>query len=414
VSRMRIVIALGGNAMTAPDGSARPEDQQRAVERTMPHIAALVAAGHEVVITHGNGPQVGNLLVKNEVAASVVPPVPLDWCDAQTQGTIGALIMNALGRSLADRGLPPNVAALVSRTLVDQDDPAFAKPTKPIGRFLPRDEAAVLIAHGEVWQDRGAKGWRRVVASPEPHSCVDADAARVLLEAGYVVTCGGGGGIPVVADGVGGYRGVEAVIDKDLTAALLADTLNADVLIIATDVEHAVLGFETPEAQPLGEVSVAELRGYAEAGEFAGGSMLPKVEAGCRFASHNGRFAVITSLEHIEDALTNRVGTIIRGRTRSDSVRHTGAEIRTAALRGEAPHAWMGREGGLGGPRVAADIASGKWMTVRYDVATEPTPSSWDWFPVSEFLATLEAHLARLEAAEPQIAEWLAADSWVV
>jgi carbamate kinase len=260
---MRIVVALGGNALTAPDGTARPADQQQAVERTMPHIAALVAAGHEVVITHGNGPQVGNLLVKNELAAAVVPPVPLDWCDAQTQGTIGALIMNALDRSLGERGLSTRVAALVSRTLVDAADPAFATPTKPIGRYLPRDEAAVLIEHGETWEDRGAKGWRRVVPSPEPHTCLDSEAARVLLEAGFVVTCGGGGGIPVVADGTGGYRGVEAVIDKDLTAALLADALDADVLIIATDVEAAMLDFETPQARPLGEVTVAEMRGYA-------------------------------------------------------------------------------------------------------------------------------------------------------
>jgi carbamate kinase len=309
---LRTVIALGGNALTAADGSARPEDQQQAVERTMPHIAALVAAGHEVVITHGNGPQVGNLLVKNEIAASVVPPVPLDWCDAQTQGTIGALIMNALGRSLCASGLPPKVAALVSRTLVDLADPAFAKPTKPIGRFLPREEAAVLIEHGEIWEDRGAKGWRRIVPSPEPRACVDSDAARVLLDAGFVVTCGGGGGIPVVPDGPGGYRGVEAVIDKDLTAAVLADALGADALIIATDVDAVLLGWETAQAVPLGQVHTAEMRKHIAAGEFPSGSMLPKVEAACRFAeSATGRFAVITSLERIEEGIAGRAGTII-------------------------------------------------------------------------------------------------------
>jgi len=312
VSAVRIVVALGGNAMTAADGSARPQDQQQAVERTMPHIAALVEAGHEVVITHGNGPQVGNLLVKNEVAASVVPPVPLDWCDAQTQGTIGMLIMNALGRALADRGLGAKVAALVSRTLVDPADPAFAKPSKPIGRFLPREEAALLIEHGETWEDRGAKGWRRVVPSPEPKACLDAEAARILLAAGYVVTSGGGGGIPVMAEGPGGYRGVEAVVDKDLMAAVLADALDAQALIIATDVDAVMLGWETAHAVPLTHVRAAELRKHIAADEFPSGSMLPKVEAACRFAeSAPHRVAVITSLELIEEGLAGRAGTVV-------------------------------------------------------------------------------------------------------
>ena len=309
----RVVIALGGNALTAPDGNARPEDQQRAVELTMPHVAAMVASGHQVVLTHGNGPQVGNLLVKNELAAAVVPPVPLDWCDAQTQGTIGALILNALDRSLAERGLPAKVAALVSRTLVDSSDPAFAAPTKPIGRYLPHAEAEPMIEHGQVWQDRGARGWRRVVASPEPRECLDADAARVLIEAGFVVTCGGGGGIPVVADGRGGYQGVEAVVDKDLTAAMLADSLEADALIIATDVDAVMLGWETPQARPLGVVSVAEMRAHAAAGIFASGSMLPKVEAACLFAESGRGFAVITSLDRIEEALAGQAGTIVTG-----------------------------------------------------------------------------------------------------
>ncbi len=312
IKARRVVIALGGNALAAADGSAGPEDQRAAVERTMPHVAAMVAAGHEVVITHGNGPQVGNLLVKNEIAAAVVPPVPLDWCGAQTQGTIGALILNALGRSLAERGLPQKVAALVSRTLVDAGDHAFAEPTKPIGRYLPREEAAVMIRHGQFWQDRGAKGWRRVVASPEPRECLDHEAAAVLLDAGFVVTCAGGGGIPVVRDGAAGYRGVEAVIDKDLTSALLAESLAADVLIIATDVDAVMLGWETPQARPLRDVSVAELRAHAVAGEFASGSMGPKVEAACRFAASGHGFAVISSLEQIEEALGGSAGTIVR------------------------------------------------------------------------------------------------------
>ncbi len=308
---MRVVIALGGNAMTAPDGSARADDQRVAVEGAMRHVAAIVAAGHQVVLTHGNGPQVGNLLVKNEVAAAIVPPVPLDWCGAQTQGTIGALILNALDDSLATHGLPPRVAALVSRTLVDDDDPGFRAPSKPIGRYLPQAEAAAMMAHGQIWQDRGERGWRRVVASPQPLECVDRDAAAVLLDAGYVVVCAGGGGIPVVKAGNGGYRGVEAVIDKDLTAALLAAGLTADALVIATDVEAAMIGWGTPDAQPLGTCSVAEMRHYARRGEFADGSMGPKVEAACQFAESGRGLAAITSLANIEQALAGTSGTIV-------------------------------------------------------------------------------------------------------
>lgn len=306
---MRVVIALGGNAMTAPDGSARPDDQRAAIERAMAPVADVVAGGHEVLLTHGNGPQVGNLLVKNELAAAVVPPVGLDWCGAQTQGTIGVLIMNALARYDITR-----VATLVSRTLVDADDAGFRAPSKPIGRYLPADEAALMIEHGQVWQDRGARGWRRVVASPRPRACVDAGAAAALLGAGYVVTCSGGGGVPVVEDGHSGYRGVEAVIDKDLTAALLAITLDADALVIATDVEAAMVDWGTPQQRPLGHVDVATLRAHAAAGAFAGGSMGPKVEAVCRFAESTtatAGFAAITSLERIADAVARTSGTIV-------------------------------------------------------------------------------------------------------
>ncbi len=298
---MRVVIALGGNAMTAPDGRARPEDQRAAIEQEMRPVATLRDAGHQIVLTHGNGPQVGNLLVKNELAAAVVPPVGLDWCGAQTQGTIATLILNAL---------PGPVAALVSRTLVAADDPGFTEPTKPIGRYLARDEAAAMIAHGQIWQDRGARGWRRIVASPQPLACLDVGAAATLVAAGYTVVCSGGGGVPVVPDGSGGYRGVEAVIDKDLTAALLATTLEADRLVIATDVPAAVLGWGTPTARPLGRITPAALREHAAAGHFAGGSMGPKVEAACRFAeSAPGRVAVITELDRIADAES---GTIVR------------------------------------------------------------------------------------------------------
>ncbi len=310
MSTRRAVIALGGNAMTGPDGSATPAAQQAALAVAAGAIAEVVAAGVEVVLTHGNGPQVGNLLVKNEMAASVVPPVPLDWCVAQTQATVGFTLTDELDAALAARGLHRRTAALVTRTLVDPADPHFAAPSKPIGRYLSAEEAARFVALGQLWEDRGPRGWRRVVASPEPRSVVDAPAVAALLAAGFVVVCAGGGGVPVVAERP--MRGVEAVIDKDLTAALLARELDADTLVIATDVRNVVLGFGTDAARPLGRVAPAELRAHAAAGEFGRGSMGPKVEAALRFVEGGGERAVITSLENIADAVTgNAVGTVI-------------------------------------------------------------------------------------------------------
>ncbi|WP_395656039.1 carbamate kinase [Nocardioides sp.] len=308
---MRVLLALGGNAMTNAEGRARPEDQIAAARVAMAEVADLLGQDVEVVITHGNGPQVGNLLVKNEIAASVVPPVPLDWCGAQTQATLGFVLMNALDAALAERGTDRRTATVVTRALVDAADPGFIHPTKPIGRYLPAEEAAVLVEHGETWEDRGEKGWRRVVASPEPRRIVDADAVRTLVDAGFVVVANGGGGIPVVEEADGSLSGVEAVIDKDLGAALLARTLAADVLVIGTDVPHAVLRFGTPEAEPLGTVTVAQLRAYAAEGHFASGSMGPKVDAACRFVEQGGTRAVITDLAHITGAVRGDAGTVV-------------------------------------------------------------------------------------------------------
>ncbi|WP_377324144.1 carbamate kinase [Pimelobacter simplex] len=308
---MRILLALGGNAMTSPDGSARPEDQIAAATEAMEAVADLVAEGVEVLITHGNGPQVGNLLVKNELAAPVVPPVPLDWCGAQTQGTLGDILMNALDAALAARGIARPTAALVTRTRVDADDPAFAKPSKPVGRYLSADEAQTMIDHGETWEDRGERGWRRMVASPEPLEVLDAPAAVALVDAGFVVIANGGGGIPTVRRSDGTLAGVEAVIDKDLGAALLARAVEVDMLVIATDVAHAILGFGTPEAEDIGEVTLDQMRSYAAAGHFAGGSMGPKVDAICRFVERSGRLGVITDLSSIVAAASGKAGTIV-------------------------------------------------------------------------------------------------------
>src|SRR5215213_8872602 len=314
----RVVIALGGNAMTGPDGSATPGAQRDAIAVAAGHIADVVAAGVEVVLTHGNGPQVGNLLVKNELAAHVVPPVPLDWCVAQTQATIAFTLADELDAALAARGVARRTVGVVTRTLVDADDPGFREPTKPVGRFVPREEAQRFISLGQVWEDRGEKGWRRVVASPEPRSVVDGPAIEALIAAGFVVVCAGGGGIPVIDDGAdggpheAGLRGVEAVIDKDLTAAILGREVGADTLVIATDVPNVMVDFGTPSARPLGRVTVAELREHAAAGQFARGSMGPKVDAALRFVERGGQRAVITSLEHIADAVSgDDAGTVL-------------------------------------------------------------------------------------------------------
>ncbi|MBO0845805.1 MAG: carbamate kinase [Nocardioides sp.] len=307
------MLALGGNAMTNAEGRAHPEDQIEAAGVAMAAVAELIAHDVEVVITHGNGPQVGNILVKNEMAAAVVPPVPLDWCGAQTQATLGFVLMDALDAAVAERGIEKHSATIVTRALVDPNDPGFVRPTKPIGRFLPAEEAQVLVGHGEVWEDRGAKGWRRVVASPEPLDILDAPAVLRLVDAGFVVVANGGGGIPVVRREDGSLAGVEAVIDKDFGAALLGMLVGADLLVVATDVPNAVLHYGTPEAEPIGRVTLSQMRAYAAEGHFASGSMGPKVDAVCRFVQGTELPAVITSLDRILDAVMNvgSTGTVV-------------------------------------------------------------------------------------------------------
>ncbi|HET8641977.1 MAG TPA: carbamate kinase [Pseudonocardiaceae bacterium] len=307
----RVLIALGGNALTSPDGQVRPEDQIGAVALAAERIAEVAASGAQILLTHGNGPQVGNLLVKNELAAHVVPPVPLDWCGAQTQGTVGFILTNALERAMAARGLAVPVAVVVTRTLVDAADPGFANPTKPIGRYLPAAEAKLMIEHGQHWRDMGARGWRRVVASPEPLDVLDAPAVLALLDAGYAVVAAGGGGIPVVRGEDGSLHGVEAVIDKDLATAVLGRVAGAGRLVIATDVDAAWLGWGTAQARPLGAISVGELRRLAAQGHFGSGSMGPKVEAACRFIENGGELAAIAALDRIADAAQGRAGTVV-------------------------------------------------------------------------------------------------------
>jgi len=311
----RLVVALGGNAIIQAGQRGTAEEQQANVDLTCRQLAELVAAGYELIITHGNGPQVGNLLVKNELARDVVPPVPLHWCVAQTQATIGFMIQQALGAELRQRGLDRVVVTLVTRTEVSPDDPAWREPTKPIGLYYPEEQArAIMAATGQVWKPQGSRGWRRVVPSPDPIAIVDRPAIDLLLAAGAIVVACGGGGIPVVRRPNGRYEGVEAVIDKDLAAALLAHELAADALVILTDVPYVMLRYGTPEARPLETVTVAELRQYQAEGHFASGSMGPKVEAAIRFVSGGReRRAVIAALDHAREAVEGKSGTQIVG-----------------------------------------------------------------------------------------------------
>lgn len=307
------VIALGGNAISPAQGAGTAAEQTDNIARTMAQIADVVQTGrHAIVLTHGNGPQVGNVLIKNELARDVVPPVPLDWCVAQTQATIGFTIANTLGTELARRGLARPVVPVVSRVLVDPDDVAFQRPTKPIGPWMT-DEAdlARREADGQYLTAPSARGRRRLVASPMPIESLDRPAIELLLDDGAIVVANGGGGIPVVAGPGGSLHGVEAVIDKDRSAALLAIELEADELVILTDVDGVAIAHGTPQEQWLTVVTVDELHRRAADGHFTEGSMGPKVEAACAFVASTGRPAVIANLSDVRSALDGVAGTRI-------------------------------------------------------------------------------------------------------
>ena len=309
------VIALGGNAI-APAGTAGTADEQtETISRAMDQVARLLQDGERgLVITHGNGPQVGNLLLKNELARDIVPPMPLDWCVAQTQATIGFTIANTLGRALERHGVARAVVPLVSRVLVDAADPAFDAPQKPIGAHVT-DEAYVAAARAKgVAFVETSRGWRRVVPSPSPIASLELETVRSLLDGGAIVVANGGGGVPTVRDADGRLHGVEAVIDKDLAGALLAVELGADRLAILTDVAGVAIDFGGPAERWLEEVDVTELREHALRGAFGAGSMGPKVEAACRFVEGTGGTAVIARLEDALDAIEGRVGTRVVSR----------------------------------------------------------------------------------------------------
>lgn len=307
--RQRTVLALGGNAI-APAGTAGTAAEQGAnIGRTMKAVAEMIAEGQQVVLTHGNGPQVGNVLLKNELARDVVPPVPLDWCVAQTQATIGFTAASALTWELEQRGLDHPVVPVVSRVLVSTDDPAWQNPTKPIGPYIDEAKAREReAAEGHQFVQQGERGWRRVVPSPAPIRSLELAAIELLLDEAAVVIANGGGGIPVVAD-EGPVRGVEAVIDKDLAGAMLAEELQAGLFAVLTDVPGVAIDYGTSDQRWLDRVTVTELRAHAADGQFSAGSMGPKVEAVCSFVERTGGRAVVAALDDAVAALHGEAGT---------------------------------------------------------------------------------------------------------
>ena len=306
----KIVIALGGNALQARGSAPTAEAQLEVVKRTCRQIAAISRQGYELAVVHGNGPQVGRLLLALETAADTVPPMPFDVCGAMSQGYIGYHLQQALTAELRRQGRPLPVITVVTQVVVDRTDPAFAQPTKPIGPFYSHARALILEKDkGWTMAEDAGRGWRRVVASPQPKRIVEIDAVRLLWDHAIVIACGGGG-VPVTETADGTLMGAAAVIDKDLAAELLAEQMEADTLLILTEVERVAIRFGQPDQQDLSHLTVEEAARYAEAGEFGKGSMLPKVEAAMRFAAL-GKRAIITSLDQAAEALEGKTGTVI-------------------------------------------------------------------------------------------------------
>ena len=309
----KVVIALGGNALAEAGKPATAEAQYEAVLKTADHVADIIKAGYQVVVAHGNGPQVGRIVLQNEIASSETPAMPFDVCGAMSQGYIGYHIQQGLSKVLREKGVNKEVATVVTQVVVDQNDPKFQNPSKPIGSFYTEEEARKLEAEsGYVMKEDAGRGWRRVVASPMPVEIVELEAVKCLVDNDFVVVTVGGGGIPVIREANGDLTGVAAVIDKDLASEKLAEDLDADVLLILTAVEKVSLNYNKPDQKDLDNVTVAEAKEYMEAGHFAPGSMLPKIEAAVMFVeSKPGRKAIITSLEKAEEALAGKAGTTL-------------------------------------------------------------------------------------------------------
>lgn len=309
----KLVIALGGNALQEAGKPATAQAQLEVVEKTSEYIADIVERGYEVIVAHGNGPQVGRIVIQNEVASAATPAMPFDVCGAMSQGMIGYHIQQGLSKVLRHRGINKNVVTIVTQVVVDKDDPKFKAPSKPIGPFYTEEEAKAIAAEkGYTMKEDAGRGWRRVVASPLPVEIVELDAVKTLNDAGFVVVTVGGGGIPVIRNDAGDLEGVAAVIDKDLASEKLARDMDADALVILTAVEKVSINFKKPDQKDLDRMSAAEAKQYIKEGHFAPGSMLPKIEAALNFVeSKPGRIAIITSLDKAVDAIEGRAGTTI-------------------------------------------------------------------------------------------------------
>lgn len=306
------VLAIGGNSLIRDKRHQRVSDQFQVTRETCQHIASLVEYGWRVAVTHGNGPQVGFILRRSELALDELHPVPMDSCVADTQGAIGYMICLSLDNEFRKRGLGQHAVALVTQVMVDANDPGFANPAKPIGSFMDKDEAQ-KHADNEGWKvaEDAGRGWRRVVASPRPTDIIERASIRRLLAGNYTVVAVGGGGIPVIRNDRGELVGVDAVIDKDLASALLARRIGADLFIISTAVEKVSLNYGKPDQKDLDHITLEQAKQYMEAGHFPQGSMGPKMEAIIEFLEHGGTQALVCTPEKIEAAVAGQAGTRI-------------------------------------------------------------------------------------------------------
>ncbi len=307
------VISIGGNAISKAGQKGTIPEQFENTRESAEHIVDIIREGYSVVVTHGNGPQVGNVLLRAEMAEKKIYPLGLDTCGADTQGGMGYMIQQTVDNVLKRRGLEKTVATIVTQVVVDKDDPAFRNPTKPIGRYYTKEDADRLRSEKgwDIKEDSGGRGWRRVVPSPTPLEIVEVEAIRTLLESGCIVIACGGGGIPVIRSPDGSLKGVEAVIDKDLASSLLARRLCAGIFVIATDVEKVCINFKKPGQVELDRMTVSEAKHYSQEGHFAPGSMKPKVKAALDFVEATGNKVIITSIDGLGPALRGETGTHI-------------------------------------------------------------------------------------------------------
>ena len=305
------VVALGGNALVIDKNRKTIPDQFDAVKETVGHIADMIEEGWQVIVTHGNGPQVGFILRRSELALHELHPVPLDYCGADTQGAIGYMIQKALHNEFYKRNIDLQAVTVVTQVEVDSEDPAFEKPSKPIGSFLDEETAKERMKNGQTFVEDAGRGWRQVVPSPKPMKIVEVDAIKKLVNNDFIVVAVGGGGIPVVERPSGFIRGIEAVIDKDFASGLLAKLVDADLLLISTAVEKVAINFNQPDQRWLDRITVAEAEKYIEEGHFAPGSMLPKIQAIVKFIKETGKKALITDPPNLQRALKGETGTWI-------------------------------------------------------------------------------------------------------